>query len=256
MKRYEKISSILTPCQGQTRVKWFKHYSNAHNNNSLTKLRMRYGAEGYAIYWYCLEMIAGELGESDNITFELKHDAEVVAFALKCDTLKVEEIMRYIVKIGLFENIDGTITCLKLAKYLDKKNTRNKNIHKIIDAASNIYARPRQSATNPDCPRLSPLEEKRREENKDICTNFSIFWSEYPKKRDKARSLKSFTKLDPDPDLMEKILSGLRKQKRSPDWTNHNGKFIPLPSTWLNGRRWEDDIDEEQDPFEGLANGY
>jgi len=116
-----------------------------------------------------------------------------------------------------------------------------------------------RTSENPHLRAINALKEQesiKEQENKDICANFSIFWSEYPKKRDKARSLKAFTKLNPDPDLMEKILTGLGKQKRSPDWTNDNGKFIPLPSTWLNGRRWEDDTDEEQDPFEGLANGY
>jgi len=94
---------------------------------------MRYGADGYAIYWYCLELIAGDLGESDEITFELKHDAEVIGFNLKIDQMRVEEIMKYMVSINLFGQSNGVISCIKLAKYLDKKNTRNAYIHSIID---------------------------------------------------------------------------------------------------------------------------
>lgn len=114
-------------------MKWFKHFTNAASNNKLTKVRMRYGAEGYAIYWYCLELIAGDLGEASDINFELKHDAEVIGFNLKIDQLRVEEIMKYMVSIDLFGQQNGVVSCIKLAKYLDKKNTRNQYIHSIID---------------------------------------------------------------------------------------------------------------------------
>lgn len=118
--------------------------TDAHDGNDLTKVRARYGADGYAVYWYCLELIAGDLGQDEKITFELRHDAEVIAHNLKLDSVKVEEIMKYMVSIGLFEQSAGTITCLKLAKYLDKKTTRNSTIHNIIDSANRL------SATLPD----------------------------------------------------------------------------------------------------------
>ena len=98
---------------------------------------MRYGADGYAIYWYCLELIAGDLGESKEINFDLKHDAEVIGFNLKIDQLRVEEIIRYMVNINLFEESNGIISCIRLAKYLDKKTTRNETIHKIVDSYTN-----------------------------------------------------------------------------------------------------------------------
>jgi len=142
-------------------MKWFKHFTDAHDNGDLTKVRMKYGADGYAIYWYCLELIAGDLGERDLVTFELKHDAEVVGFNLNIDTLKVEEIMKYMVNLGLFEQSGTTITCLKLAKYLDKKSTRNETIHKIIDAATvsaTVADITGQLRTLTDCPRPSPLD--------------------------------------------------------------------------------------------------
>lgn len=149
-------------------MKWFKHYSNAHDNNDLTKVRMKFGAEGYAIYWYCLELIAGDLGAEKAINFELKHDAEVIGFNLKIDSARVEEIMRFMAGLGLFENSGGVITCLKLAKYLDKKTTRNSTIHAIIDAASvsgdvpeTSGSVPDMSGTVPERPEVSPLDTDR-----------------------------------------------------------------------------------------------
>ena len=39
-------------------MKWFKHDSDANQDAKLKKLRLKYGAQGYGIYWYCLELIA------------------------------------------------------------------------------------------------------------------------------------------------------------------------------------------------------
>ena len=139
-------------------MKWFKHFAGAHDNNKLTKVRMRYGADGYAIYWYCLELISSDLGTLPEVTFELKHDAEVIGFNLKIDSGRVEEIMTYMIQLELFKSIDGIVTCFKLAKYLDKKNTRNKTIHKIIDVAKQEINVTGLSRTLTDKERRFPLD--------------------------------------------------------------------------------------------------
>ena len=37
------------------------------------------------------------------------------------------------------------------------------------------------------------------------------------------------------------LLDAIEKQKKSEDWKKEGGKFIPYPTTWLNGKRWEDE---------------
>lgn len=112
-------------------MKWFKHDSNAHTDDKVQKILMKYGAEGYALYWYCLELIAARVAP-DNITFELKHDAEVLGYLLKIDTLKVENIMVEMVNLGLFECVDNKITCMKLADRLDNATSQNPQIKKTL----------------------------------------------------------------------------------------------------------------------------
>lgn len=87
------------------------------------KLRARYGAAGYGIYWYCLELIAREV-DKNNLTFELEHDAELLAiqFGMHADT--VQEMMRYMCELELFENSGGVITCLKMAAMVDEYTTK------------------------------------------------------------------------------------------------------------------------------------
>lgn len=92
---------------------------------------MKYGADGYGLYWYCIELIASRVAP-DNIKFELKHDAEVLGYHLKIDTLRVEEIMKYMISIGLFEASGDVITCMKLAKRLDNTLSQNKFIKETL----------------------------------------------------------------------------------------------------------------------------
>ena len=37
-------------------MKWFKHDSNANTDAKLKRVRMKYGMQGYGLYWYCLEI--------------------------------------------------------------------------------------------------------------------------------------------------------------------------------------------------------
>ena len=90
-------------------MKWFKHDSDASQDNKLQNVLLDYGLEGYGLYWHCLELIAGKV-DSDNVTFELEHDARVIARNVGCTPQKVEEMMRYFVNVGLFENADGVVT--------------------------------------------------------------------------------------------------------------------------------------------------
>lgn len=49
-------------------------------------------------------------------------------------------------------------------------------------------------------------------------------------------------KLNLTDELQQTILAALEKHKKSEDWKKDAGKFIPYPATWLNGRRWEDEL--------------
>lgn len=90
-----------------------------------------YGLEGYGLYWYCLELIAGNVSV-ENITFSLEHDSRIIARNVGSSPQKVSEMMRYFVQVGLFEDSEGVITCLKLAKRLDRSMTSNPEMREII----------------------------------------------------------------------------------------------------------------------------
>jgi len=103
---------------GVTKLKWFKHDSNANTDAKLQRVRMKYGMEGYGLYWYLLELIAAGV-EKHNITFELEHDSEIISFNTGIHRDVIQEMMTFFVELNLLENSSGLITCLKMASRTD-----------------------------------------------------------------------------------------------------------------------------------------
>lgn len=70
--------------------------------------------------------------------------------------------------------------------------------------------------------------------------DFEAFWSIYPKKTGKGAAWEAWQKRKkPVPDI-DAILPALRRAMNSSQWIKDGGQFIPMPTTWINQRRWED----------------
>ena len=101
---------------------------------------------------------------------------------------------------------------------------------------------PIQSESNPNTnpnPNPNPTRVRARRELDGL---FDQFWTAYPRKEDKENARKAFAKLEPDGDLLTEILSAIEKQRQSAQWQENGGKFIPYPASWLNGKRWQDEV--------------
>jgi hypothetical protein len=91
--------------------------------------------------------------------------------------------------------------------------------------------------------RIPPKSPKRgRRGVSDYTPDFEAFYGAYPRKVNKFAAFKVWQKISPENGTVEKIMAALEAHKKTEDWQKDNGQFIPHPSTWLNGRRWEDEI--------------
>lgn len=168
-------------------MQWFKHDSNANSDDKLQNILLDYGLEGYGLYWYCIELIVNRV-DKDNITFELKHDARVIARNTGSTPQKVEEMMRRFIDLGLFESGNGAITCLKLLKRMDTSMTSNQFMREIISKAKTSHDEVMTQSG------FIMQEEKRIEE----------------KREDKSRKEKTYS-----PPIGSELLA---------DWKKHRGK--------------------------------
>lgn len=94
-----------------------------------------------------------------------------------------------------------------------------------------------RSATNTNTNTKEPPTPKGAVDN-----GFANFWNPYPRKTAKVQAQKAWAKLNPSPELQAQILAALAVQKQSEQWKKDGGAFIPHASTWLNQRRWEDQL--------------
>ena len=81
--------------------------------------------------------------------------------------------------------------------------------------------------------------------------NFAAFWQLYPKRTHRIEALRAWAKLGAQ-DRIECL-------RRTPlfvrEWERKctERHFIPNPASFINGRRWEDELDDEATPLGSLG---
>lgn len=88
-----------------------------------------------------------------------------------------------------------------------------------------------------------PLRKSRTKPIPRLDESFENFWQAYPKKKSKGEAEKAWSKITFVNGLYESIISKVELLKQSPDWQKDNGQWIPHPSTWLNRKGWEDEVE-------------
>jgi len=237
-------------------MEWFRHDSNANLDEKLQEVLLDYGLEGYGLYWYCIELIVGKTS-ADNITFELKHDARVIARNTGSSPQKVEEMMKRFISLGLFENEDNKITCMKVAKRLMSSATSNPKMRHMIqdikqqydtvlDVKSHDGIMTASDFITAEENRIEEIRLDKKEKTINNNSNFLDFWAWYPKKVGKDAAYKAWIKLKPDYDL---VINALLWQRQTKQWQAEDGKYIPNPATYLNQGRWQDEAPVQELPF-------
>jgi hypothetical protein len=239
-------------------MEWFKHDSNANLDEKLQEVLLDYGLEGYGLYWYCIELIVGKVS-ADNITFELKHDARVIARNTNSTVQKVEEMMKRFVDVGLFENIDGRITCMKVARRLMTSATSNPKMRGLIqdiktnhairlDTSLDAMIQPsscrRHDGVMQEENRTEQIDKKDKTLSREIALvsddDFDLFWQNYPKKAGKDAAKKAWDKKKPP---IIDVIKALEWQKQSDQWKRG---YIQNPATYLNAGSWQDEPPVEE----------
>ena len=138
---------------------------------------------------------------------------------------------------------------IRIVNYVKYKNTRDANKNPTGNATAPLLTYPNQ-------PNLPKEEDKIKTaiapKKGATLEGFDLFWKEYPKKRGKGPAERAWLKIAPNNGLYETIISAITKQKAWPDWVKDQGQFIPYPASWLNQKRWEDEIEEQKEERTGV----
>ncbi len=80
-----------------------------------------------------------------------------------------------------------------------------------------------------------------KNENDPEQVTFEDFWASYPRRQKRKDAEAAWKRIDPR--KRSAILKGVEAWKRSEQWNRDGGQYIPLPTSFLNGERWEDEVE-------------
>ena len=134
--------------------------------------------------------------------------------------------------------------------FTDNPNTDNPFTENQEQLNTNILNTNVLNTNSMDIPPIIPREVA------ELDSMFEQFWKAYPKKVDPKGCKKKFIKIKNLKQLFPTIMQALEIQKRSTQWNEENGRFIPNPSTWINQERWNtvNEVAEKQIAIEDAVN--
>lgn len=104
-----------------------------------------------------------------------------------------------------------------------------------------------------DPPKVKEIKENKKE-IKNLCSSddelnieedsFNQFWEAYPRKEAKAAARKAWQKIKQKD--YEQIISDIAMRKNN-NWKGKDKQYIPLPASYLNGKRWNDELTQHKE---------
>lgn len=136
----------------------------------------------------------------------------------------------------------------KLTPFTDRKRVANQNQKGIKNDVKGIKNGLKGS--------IAVLPEQEQEQNTNNtplpptggASGFEIFIAAYPRRKGVEAARRQWGKLNPPPDLQRRMLAAIAAQAKTDDWQREAGRFVPMPSRWLAGHRWQDDTSAATPP--------
>lgn len=127
------------------------------------------------------------------------------------------------------------------------KSTSEKNEETSICDYNQPADQPAEQPSTQPQTRSKEIKNKRLVQ-KTASREFEIFWEAYPRKQKKKEALRAWESMNCGNGLFGKVMEKLEAFKRSDSWTRDGGRFIPMPASWINGERWNDEVSCEVTP--------
>lgn len=198
----------------------------------------------YKIIRYCQD--TGEIAIKNYLKHSIVKGGKPVLDCLKKELSQVKnkELVNFVFLAN--QNSENS-TVREFILYIQDKYKLNDNVNDNDNDNERIVDDSWYDSQSQEEGKSKPPKRKKATAKEDYdLEGFNAFYAAYPRHAGKADALKAWNKLKPDIVLQAKMGEALTAQKKSPQWTKNNGQYIPMPSTWLNGRRWEDEAPQAQ----------
>ena len=135
--------------------------------------------------------------------------------------------------------------CLQTLTNVPDTDTETYNGNVLTDAETETGVQ----GENPPTPHS--LEKPKRQPKDDDPPGFGAWYEIYPKHVAHQAAIKAWNKLKPDETLIKTMCAAIQAQRKAHDALLLAGQFAPEyphPATWLNGKRWMDEITQPKPP--------
>lgn len=215
---------------------YFSHDASARNDNKILNVRMKYGVEGYGIYFMLIE----RLREKENYMESTDYNA--LGFDFRVDSGKVKDIVN---NFGLFViSEDGDYfyseSLINRMNIMEEKERKKSEAGKKA-AQARWGDKNNATAMRTQCDGNANKIKETKEKNKSKENIYSVFsqaWTAYPNKKGKSAVSKK-AKEDLEKLGLDKVLLAIKHYKQDVENQRANG-FEGLNylngSTFFNGR--------------------
>lgn len=244
-------------------VEYFSH--DCTHGKTMFIIEQKWGNDGYTFWFKLLEL----LGTTEGHVLPCNNPAQWAFLQAKTRLSEetTEEILNMLASLdAIDQHLWQKSRVIWCQNFVNRLASVYSNRRVEIPLRPSFYTQESQPADvstgqNPQ----SKVNESKVNEKKSIAHRkavkpsnglFDTFWSAYPKKKSKGTAEKVFAKIRPNEQLLATMLATIERAKASEDWSKESGKYIPHPATWLNGRRWEDEIGPPASRFGQLPTHY
>jgi len=246
---------------GNKKYYWLKLKEDFFRDKKIKKLRSIAGGDTYTIIYLKMQLLS--LKNEGKLFFENVEDSFIEEIALEIDE-KIEDVkvcVLYLIKTGLIEVIDESEYVFKQTQECIGSETSSAERVRRFRERENLKKEQQAllcntSVTNCNTEIDIDIEKEKdidieidknafvqkQEQKQDWEAKFDCFWNIYPKKQNKKKVYLWFKNKKPNDVLFKTIMEKLKIFIDSADWKKENGKYVPMPTTWLNGERWNDEI--------------
>lgn len=228
----------MTGRPSKTTVDYFPHYTTS--KKTIFTLQSLYGNDGYAFWFKLLEI----LGNTDGHCFRYEKPADWLFLVAKTGVSE-EKAKNILQTLADLEAIDAELYAEKvlwsdnfvtgLIPVYDKRSTE-------IPVKPSLRGEKEVSVEK--TPQSIVKESKGEKPIIDYSEKFILFWEQYPNKQGKAKAFEKWKAYRCENGKFDTIMDALERFKNSKDWKKDDGQYIPHGGTWINQKRWEDEVTE------------
>ena len=236
-------------------VKWIKITTDIFDDEKILLIESLPDSYAIITVWFKLLCLAGKQNNSGVFLMgRIPYTDKMLATIFRMKETTVTLALRTFEDFGMIEIVDGVITIPNWGKHqnLDQLESKKQYMRNymaeyrekqkaLTSGKSNCKTNSKANVSQAD--KEEDIDKELDKDKEDICP-FDEFWKAYPKKKAKEAARKAWVKLKPDETLGKEIIQAVIESAKTKDWLKENGKYIPYPATYLNGKRWEDERNE------------